>query len=92
MDITIFQKRNNGLKYVNYIVEGISRYPAIKPVYYTMHRILESFNLHNPAKGGLKTYALYLMILNVVKYFEASDLGQMLINVIYYYAYCFDYE
>lgn len=32
------------------------------------------------------------MILNVVKYFEASDLGQMLINVIYYYAYCFDYE
>ena len=51
------------MKYVKYIMQGLSNYPIIKTVFYTMHRILESFQLHNPAKGGLKTYALYLMIL-----------------------------
>lgn len=63
IDITIFQKRNNGQKYVQFIYNKLNERWQIKPVFFTLHRLLRSFNLQNPAKNGLKTYAIFLIIL-----------------------------
>lgn len=63
IDITIFQKKNNGQKYVRYIHDRLMYNPYIKPVFFAMQKLLRSFNLNNPAKNGIKTYAIFLMIL-----------------------------
>lgn len=43
IDITIFQRRNNGRKYVKFISDELARNTLLKPVYYTIHRLLKSF-------------------------------------------------
>lgn len=63
IDITIFQKKNNGQKYVRYIRDRMAYNPLIKPVYFGLHKLLRSYGLNNPSKNGLKTYAIFLMIL-----------------------------
>lgn len=63
IDITIFQKKNNGQKYVSFILDRLAYYPFIKPVFFALQKLLRSFNLNNPSKNGVKTYAIFLMIL-----------------------------
>ena len=67
LDLTIFQKRNNGQKYVDFIKNAIKKFSVIRPLFFSVHKILQSFGLHNPAKNGLKTYALFLMIFYYVR-------------------------
>lgn len=66
IDITIFQKNNVADKYVKYIEQCIYTYPQISPIFCTFHQLLKSFDLHLPSKTGLKTYAIFLMILKFV--------------------------
>lgn len=45
IDITIFQRRNNGRKYVKFISDELARNTLLKPVYYAIHRLLKSFEM-----------------------------------------------
>lgn len=62
LDIVVFQHNNNGQKYVNFVSKELAINPFIKPVFYVMKRLLKNWKLNNPSKGGIKTYALFLMI------------------------------
>lgn len=92
LDITIFQKKNNGEKYVQFVKEGLTMYPTIRPIFFTFHRILQSFSLHNPARGGVKTYAIYLMVMWMVSQNSVENIGQILVNLFYYYTYYYNYD
>jgi hypothetical protein len=91
IDITIFQKKNNGQKYVKYITEQLRYLPLIKPVFFTFQKLLYHFKLENPAKNGLKTYAIFLMILLSASRVHYSNAAELFINTIYFYAHCFTY-
>lgn len=92
IDITIFQKKNNGQKYVRYICDRLNQNYLIKPVFFTFHRLLKSFHLGNPTKNGLKTYTIFLMLLISLENLKSNTAGELFINTIYYYTYCFAYE
>ena len=86
IDITIFQKKNNGQKYVEFILSKLAQYEHIKPVFFCLQRLLFSFNLHNPAKNGLKTYTIFLMILLMAENMRLGSPAELFINTVYYYA------
>lgn len=75
IDITIFQKKNNGQKYVRYIQEQLTYYPLVRPVFFALQKLLRSFNLNNPSKNGVKTYAIFLMILICAERFKPLTSG-----------------
>ena len=82
IDITIFQKKNNARKYVQFIQKTLSFNPFIKPIFFTVHKLLENYNIHRPTKLGLKTYTIFLMILLVAYQKPADNLGQFFFNFI----------
>lgn len=86
IDITIFQKKNNGQKYVKFILSKLYEHQLIKPVFFSLRELLRSFNLHNPAKNGLKTYTIFIMILILAENMKFSSVGELFMNTIYYYA------
>lgn len=92
IDITIFQKKNNGQKYVRFIAERLYYNPFLKPVFFAVHKLLRSYDLANPAKNGLKTYAIFLMVLLSAERCKAMSSGELFINTIYFYAHYFLYE
>ena len=55
-------------------------------------RFIKNFKLNNPSKGGIKTYALFLMLMYGLQALPAHRLGQAFMNVIYYFSYIFQYE
>lgn len=67
IDVAIFHKNSNGKKYVLNTLSILNTYPFIKPIFLFLKRVAEVFDLHDQKKGGLKTYALFLLIYNVVK-------------------------
>lgn len=75
IDITIFQKKNNGQKYVRFIQDRLLYYPLIKPVFYAIQRLLRAFNLNHPSKNGVKTYTIFLMILFCAENFKPMTSG-----------------
>jgi hypothetical protein len=91
IDIAIFQKKNNGQKYVKYITEQLRYIPLIKPVFFTLQKLLYHIKLENPAKNGLKTYAIFLMILLIASRVPYNNPAEFFINNIYFYAHFFTY-
>ena len=92
IDITIFQQKNNAGKYVQFIQKTLSLNPFIKPIFFTVHKLLENYNIHRPTKLGLKTYTIFLMILLVVEQYPAYEIGQFFLNFINYYTNYYAYE
>jgi hypothetical protein len=54
------------MKYVKYISQALHYFPEIRTIFFFLKKILENFNLHDRKNGGLKTYALFLMIYSIV--------------------------
>ena len=92
IDVAVFQYRNNGEKYVTFIKTQLSQNPFIQPLFFVFRKILKNFKLSNPTKGGIKTYALFLMLWIAVSCFPANSLGQAFINVVLYFNHQFQYE
>ena len=93
IEISIFQRKCSGRKYVQFINQYINYYPYIVPLFYLLHHLLETFNLHKPTKNGLKTYTIFLIILTVLQnYSEPLSISELFINIVYYYNYCYEYS
>jgi DNA polymerase sigma len=75
IDISVFHKKNSCKMYSNYINETLMNYPQIKPIFFVIKKISETFNLHNSLINGLKTYSLFLMIYYVIKTHPHKNLG-----------------
>lgn len=53
--------------------------------------LLEVFQLHDQATGGLKTYALFLMIYTVVKSLPTRNIGELFYHIAMYFGFYFEY-
>jgi len=51
--------------------------------------MLEVFGLADPQNGGIKTYALFLMIISVVKSMPTTNLGALFYHIAMYYGFSF---
>lgn len=56
-----------------------------------MH-LLSTFGLDDPGSGGLKNYALFLMLAGVAKRMPAKCLGELFYQVALYYGFYFEYS
>jgi DNA polymerase sigma len=75
VDIAIFYRNNQNRTYVTYILESLSAYPQIKPLFLVFKKLCETFGLHDHLNGGLKTYTLFLMVFSIVKNLTTLNLG-----------------
>jgi hypothetical protein len=91
-DISIFHRNHQNKHYVIYIIESLSVFPEIKPLFFVFKKICQLFNLHDPQSGGLKTYALFLMISSVVKSMPTKNLGELFFHIALYFGFYFEYS
>jgi DNA polymerase sigma len=91
VDIIIFQRSNNGVKYVNW-VNGWNMYPFFKPLFFILRGVLEKFQLHCQAKGGIKTYTLINMLTISLNHYGFQSLGDSLMQFCWYFSSVFQYE
>jgi len=55
---------NNSLNTKKFIIEQKERFPILQPIFFVLKYLTYYFNLSEPRQGGLRTYALILMILS----------------------------
>jgi DNA polymerase sigma len=91
-DIAIFHRHHQNKQYVAYIGDGLIHYPVIRPLYFLIKNILQTFNLHDPLSGGLKTYGLFLMILHVVKINPNKCIAELLSDISLFYGFYYEYN
>jgi len=65
VEIFVVNKPSKTSKYVIYINNILSQYPEIQYIYYFIRKLLALKDLHDHKKGGLKAYALFLMIAEI---------------------------
>lgn len=91
-DIAIFHRNHLNKQYATYILESLSGFPEIKPLFFVFLTMCRNFGLHDPQAGGLKTYALFLMISSVVKSMPTKNVGELFFHVALYYGFYFEFK
>lgn len=92
VDITIFHRNNQNRVYVCYILQNINAFPQVKPLFFLLRKIAETFGIHDQSLGGIKTYTLFLMIFSIVKNLSTLKVSQLLSHVTLYYGFYYEYE
>jgi hypothetical protein len=92
VDIAIFYRNNQNRTYVTYILEPLSAYPQIKPLFLAFKKLCETFGLHDHLNGGLKTYTLFLMVFSIVKNLTTLNMGELFSQIALYYGFYYEYE
>ena len=54
------------------MLREIAMHPFIQPLYYVVHRLFKEFGMSVREKTGLKTYPIFLMILEFVRQFGSE--------------------
>jgi hypothetical protein len=84
-------KKNITSRYVAYTNEVMSYYPEIRIIYYTVRRLLAAKELHDHKKGGLKAYALFLLIYSMRTQYCYNYISQFVEHFAYYYGVGYEY-
>jgi len=74
------------------ISEYLTEYPLSKPLYVMFRSVLHRSKLDDPSLNGLKSVAIFLMVVAFLQQIENSSvsLGQLFINFLFFYSYSFD--
>jgi len=67
VDITVFDRNHNGMAIAHYISENIKIFPQLKPLFFTIKSLSYHFKLNDPKNGGIRTYALVIMIISFLQ-------------------------
>lgn len=51
----------------HYISENIKMFPQLKPLFFTIKSLTYHFKLNDPKNGGIRTYALVIMIISFLQ-------------------------
>ena len=73
IDLTYNEKEEyliNNMESVEYIKNALKEYPEIKPVILILKRYLKMQKMNEVYLGGIGSYALFLMVLNVIKNYQ----------------------
>jgi DNA polymerase sigma len=95
IDITVIDRNHNGLAIVHYISENLNIYPQLKPLFFIIKSLTCHYKLYDPKNGGIRTYAIIIMILSYLQSLGASfnnyTLGQHLLRFLFFFAFEYQY-
>jgi len=92
IDITLMSESHNGLNCVELVKEYLSENQLLEPITLVLKQTLQVWGFNDSYKGGLSSYALFLMIVSFLqekrKPLEISkvNLGETLLDFFKYYA------
>jgi len=95
IDITLMTDHHNGLECVNLIKEYLAENELIEPMILVVKHMLKVWGYNDPYRGGLSSYALFLMIVSFLQarkfpnVIAEANLGKALLGFMEYY-YNFD--
>lgn len=72
--------------------EIISYFPEIAVIYYVLRRLLAFKKLHDHRTGGLKAYALFLLIYSMRNLYHYPYVSQFVEHFCFYYGFVFEYQ
>lgn len=65
--VTLLDRGNNSGRAIScFILEQKERYPILQPIFYVIKYLTYHYKLSEPKNGGLKTYALVIMLLSCI--------------------------
>jgi len=70
----------------------MSYYPEVSTIYYVLRRLLAVRRLHDHRTGGLKAYALFLLIYSMRSQYQYQYVSQFVEHFCYYYGLAFEYQ
>ena len=85
-------KKNIGSRYVIYVNDIMSCYPEIRIIYYVLRGLLALKKLHDHRTGGLKAYALFLLIYSMRNQYQYTYVSQFVEHFCYYYGFLYEYQ
>ena len=76
---------------VNFILEQMRLYPELRPMFFVLKALSCHFKMNEPKNGGIRTYALVIMLLSCISKWNSCDLGKWLIDFLFYFGFYFGY-
>lgn len=98
VDITVFDRNHNGMAISHYIIENIKMFPQLKPLFFTIKSLTYHFKLNDPKNGGIRTYALIIMIISFLQNERIKgcdilkiSLGELLLKFFHFFGFEYQY-
>jgi DNA polymerase sigma len=86
--VTMLDRSNNSGRAIScFILEQKKRYPILQPIFYVIKYLTYHYKLSEPKNGGLKTYALVIMLLSCIAKWNEADPGKLLVDFLYYFGF-----
>jgi DNA polymerase sigma len=92
VDITILDRNHNGKVINNFVRSQMAVYPALKPLFYVIKTLSCHFKLTDPKNGGIRTYAIIVMLLSFIAKWNENTLGKLLLDFLYYFGFYYEYS
>jgi len=102
VDLTVQDDNHRGITSAQFVSKLVSRFPTLMPVFLALKQLMFFCNFHEPYKGGLSSYGLFLMTAfyyqeqtaewRAVIATNKQSLGKIFMDLLYFYAYEFDYS
>ena len=89
IELFLSNKKNIATRYVAYMNEVMAFYPDVSTIYYVLRRLLAIRRLHDHRMGGLKAYALFLLLYSMRSQYNYSCVSQFVEHFSYYYGFMF---
>ena len=76
VELFLSSKKNIASRYVAYTLDILRYCPEVSVIYYVMRRLLSIRRLHDHRTGGLKAYALFLLIYSMRSQYQYQYISQ----------------
>ena len=92
IDISILTPNNNGRQHAEYVKQFICMFPQIKPLFYVIKKLTYSYRLNDPLKFGIRSFAIFLMLIIFMQEPHQDNLGGLLLKFLYKFGYACEYD
>lgn len=66
--------------------------PQLQPMFYVLKELTRRYHLLHPREGGIRSYALIIMLLFIMGKYPHQPLGKTLLDFLYYFGYYHTYS
>lgn len=98
VDISVFTHEHKGLATLEFVNKQLTTYPSLRPVYLFLKQLLYFTNFNESYKGGLGSFSLLLLVVHYLQRHSiapcsnAEHIGEVILGILYYFAWGFDYN
>lgn len=76
----------------HFILEQKKICPILQPIFFTIKYLTYHYKLNDTKNGGLKTYALIIMLLSCIAKWNEANTGKLLVDFLYYFGFYYEYQ